>query len=244
MPEEHPELTSQIIKERLDKVLDRITEAGKNCMRNPSDIRLIVVTKGKPFKVVEAVVNAGCTTLGENYVEEALEKMDLLENRKVTWHMIGHIQSRKARHVCDNFDWVQSLDRVKIAERLNRFMADKGRHLPVLLECNVSGEDSKFGFPAWNEDQWYKLEDTIKHIIKLPHIKIQGLMTIPPWDLDPEASRPYYRKLKRLGNYLSVVFPQAGWDEFSMGMSNDFEIAIEEGATIVRIGTAIVGSRS
>lgn len=243
MEEEKSAILNKTIKLKFDQVKGRINKAATNSNRDPDKIVLIVVTKSKSLEVVKAVINAGCQNIGESYVEEALQKISAIDSKDVSWHMIGHLQSRKAKNVCGNFDWVHSLDRLKIAKRLNRFMQDFGNPLPVLLECNVSGEISKYGFPAWDENNWSQLANTIKNIIELKNLEIRGLMTVPPWDPNPERSRPYYQKLRILGKYLEEKFPQVNWVEYSMGMSNDFEVAIEEGSTMVRIGTEIVGER-
>lgn len=243
MEEEKSAILNKSIKIRFDQVKGRIKMAATNSSRDPDDITLIVVTKSKSLEVVKALINAGCKNIGESYMEEALQKIGAIDSKDVSWHMIGHIQSRKAKMVCGNFDWVHSLDRLKIAKRLNSYMQDFGNPLPVLLECNVSGEKSKYGFPAWDESIWSELAITIENLIELSNLEIRGLMTIPPWDSNPEKSRPYYQKLRLLGNYLKEKFPKVNWVEYSMGMSNDFIVAIEEGSTMVRIGTEIVGER-
>jgi len=231
------------IADRYNTVLEQIAAAAISVNRHPDRIRLVVVTKAHPIEVVRAVVEAGAQILGENYVEEALPKIQALANPKVEWHMIGHIQSRKARYICENFAWAHSLDRWKAASKLDRFASEAGVRFPVLLECNVSGEDSKFGFPVWNEDQWPEFLDEVAPILTLPHLEVRGLMTIPPWNPDPGASRPYCVRINRVRDALQKQFPAESWSELSMGMSHDFQVAIQEGATIVRVGTAIVGPR-
>ena len=161
----------------------------------------------------------------------------------VEWHMIGHVQSRKAGMVVENYDWVHSLDSLKLARRLDRFAGEVGRKLPVLLECNVSGEQSKFGWEAWRERDWPVLVDQIAPIFEMQHLRVRGLMTMAPFLPDPEEARPFFQRLHRLKDHLAGQFPQADWSELSMGMSADFQVAIEEGATLVRIGTAILGAR-
>jgi PLP dependent protein len=161
----------------------------------------------------------------------------------VEWHMIGHIQSRKARAVCEYFNYVHSLDSLKLAGRLDRFAGELDISLPVLLECNVSGEDTKYGFSVWRESDLPAFFTVVSEIISLPHLEVHGLMTMAPFFEDPENARPYFKQLKSLQNRLSQQFPGTDWRELSMGMSGDFQVAIEEGATLVRIGTAIMGSR-
>jgi pyridoxal phosphate enzyme (YggS family) len=157
--------------------------------------------------------------------------------------MIGHIQSRKARLVSENFDWIHSLDSLKLARRLDQFAAEASRRIPVLLECNVSGEGSKSGWEAWREEDWPKLLPELEAVAAYEHLEVHGLMTMAPYLADPEKARPYFNRLRRLQAFLTAQLPQANWHELSMGMSDDFEIAIQEGATIVRIGTAILGPR-
>ena len=231
------------IRERYQQVRNRIAEAAAGSTNAAKAIRLVVVTKSQSLEVVRAAISAGINIFGENYVEEAVEKIAALNESGVEWHMIGHIQSRKAEAVAGNFSMVHSLDSVKLARRLNGFCTTIGGILPVLLEFNVSGEDSKFGFAAWEEEHWPKLLPEIEEILALNHIKISGLMTMPPYFNDPEKTRPYFRKLKQLQEFLKIRVPQARWSELSMGTSIDFTAAIQEGATLVRIGEAILGPR-
>jgi pyridoxal phosphate enzyme (YggS family) len=233
------------IPENYQRVLERISKAAKLANRNPDDIRLVVVTKTQPIEVIQAVVDAGASDLGENYVEEAISKIKELENNKgLRWHMIGHVQSRKALIVCENFQYLHSLDSVKLAERLSRFAVDVNKSLPVFLEFNVGGEMSKSGWNIWMEENWENILPDIEKINTLPRINLLGVMTIPPFSADPEASRPYYRRLRKFKDYLSDHFQLYGFNELSMGMSGDFEIAIQEGSTWVRIGQAILGPRT
>lgn len=234
----------QVIKFNYERVLDRIARAAKLAGRDPDSVRLMVVTKGQPLEKVNAVVDAGARILGENYAEEALPKIQALLGAGISWHMIGHVQSRKAKLVCEYFDYVHSLDRVKLARRLERFATEQGRQLPVLLEFNLSGEATKSGWPVWEESRWAEVLAEIEQVLACPHLKVRGLMTIPPLSNDPEASRPYFRRLRELRDDLARLFPQVSWSELSMGMSADFEVAIAEGATFVRLGRAILGPRT
>lgn len=232
------------IRERYQRVLGRIEAAARAAGREPQSVRLVVVTKAQPLEVVRAALQAGVRILGENYAEEAVEKINSLKDEFIVeWHMIGHVQSRKAALVAQYFDMLHSLDSLKLARRLETFCAQAGRSLPVLLECNVSGEASKFGFPAWEEASWPDLLPEIEAILQLPHLRLCGLMTMPPLYEQPEQSRPHFQRLRRLQAFLAQRFPQADWRELSMGTSLDYETAIQEGATFVRIGTAIVGPR-
>jgi pyridoxal phosphate enzyme (YggS family) len=233
------------IRERYLHTLDRIAVAAREVGREPASIRLVVVTKSQPREVVEAAIAAGAVILGENYPEEAVEKIQSIGAQSaVEWHMIGHVQSRKARWVPVNFNLMHSLDSIKLAGKLDRFAAEAGRSLPVLLEFNVGGEDSKSGWPAADESRWDELPAALAPVLGLPHLRICGLMVMPPIGGDAEASRPYFQHARRLQAFLRAGLPQADWSELSMGTSADFEAAVQEGATLVRVGTAIVGPRS
>lgn len=232
------------IRERYLHTLERIAVAARAVGRDPQSVRLVVVTKAQPLEVVEAAIQAGVKYLGENYPEEAVAKITALSDYSdVEWHMIGHVQSRKAKWVVEHFNLLHSLDSLKLAERLNRLCAEKNRVLPVLLEFNVGGEESKFGWPAWQESQWEALTGDIVALTQLPYLQIRGLMTMPPLGEHAEESRPYFQKLRRLRDFLAERFPQIPWADLSMGTSADFEVAVQEGATLVRVGTAIVGPR-
>jgi PLP dependent protein len=230
------------IHTRYERVLAQIAEASARSGR-ARPVRLVVVTKSQPLEIVRAAVAAGAFILGENYAEEAVQKIAALGQTAVEWHMIGHVQSRKADLVAAHFDMLHSLDSQKLAARLDRFCAEAGRTLPVLLEMNVSGETSKYGFPAWDEAAWPNLLPTLENLMQFPHIKVRGLMTMPPYFDDPEQARPYFRRMRRLLEFLAERLPQVEWTELSMGTSADFPVAVEEGATFVRVGQAILGPR-
>jgi PLP dependent protein len=233
------------IHSRYQSVLEHVEAAASRAGRSPADVGLVVVTKTHPVELIRAVLQAGVLHLGENYAEEAVSKKLALESPPgVNWHMIGHVQSRKAALVAEHFDWVHSLDSLKLAKRLNRIAGERGRCIPVMLECNVSGEESKFGWPAWQEAGWDALLEPFAQVLELPAVEVCGLMTMAPFLPDPEQARPYFQRLKRLQGFLSDCLPEADWSELSMGMSADYEVAIEEGATWVRIGTAITGPRA
>jgi pyridoxal phosphate enzyme (YggS family) len=232
------------IRERYLQTLDRIASAAKSVGRDPASIRLVVVTKSQPREVVEAAIEAGATILGENYPEEAVEKIQSISAQSaVEWHMIGHVQSRKARLVAENFNLMQSLDGLKLAERLDRFAGEMVRSLPVLLEFNVGGEDSKSGWLAADASRWDELAASLAPVIGLPHLQVRGLMVMPPIGDEAEASRPFFQRTRRLQAFLRERLPQADWSQLSMGTSSDYEVAVQEGATLVRVGTAIVGPR-
>jgi pyridoxal phosphate enzyme (YggS family) len=204
----------------------------------------VVAAKSQPLEILQAAVEAGIGIFGENYAEEAVTKMQALKSQsRVEWHMIGHVQSRKAKLVVEHFALLHSLDSLKLAQRLDRFAAESGRALPVLLEFNVGGETSKQGFAAWDESRWPELLPDAQAIVALPNLKVQGLMTMPPLSTDPEAARAYFQRLRRLRDFLTKRIPGAAWPELSMGTSVDYPVAVEEGATLVRIGQAILGPR-
>jgi pyridoxal phosphate enzyme (YggS family) len=234
----------QSIRERYLQTLDNIASAAHSAGRQPESVKLVVVTKSQSVEVTRAAIEAGATMLGENYPEEGVMKLQSLrEFSAVEWHMIGHVQSRKAQLVAENFNLLHSLDSLKLAKRLDRFCSEAGRTLPTLLEFNVGGEDSKSGWLAGDETLWSTLLDEIGAVIALPNLKVRGLMTMPPLGESAEFSRPFFRKLMRLQEYLASQFSQVSFEKLSMGTSGDYEVAVQEGATLVRVGTAIVGAR-
>lgn len=229
------------IRERYESVLKSMIAVSN--MSGFSLPRLVVVTKSQPLEVVRAAVDAGISLLGENYAEEAAGKIASLGKTTVEWHMIGHIQSRKSIVVAENFAMVHSLDSIRLAARLNSVCEKLGRVMPVLLEINISGEDSKHGFPAWDQDSWVNLPSVVSEIFGYHYLKIRGLMTMPPFFDDPELARPYFQKMRRLQAFLKEETPQMDWGELSMGTSADYLVAVQEGATMVRVGQAILGPR-
>ena len=232
------------IRERYQYTLDQIEEAARKSNRDPKEIRLVVVTKSQPVEVAQAAIEAGVRILGENYPEEGVMKIQSMARQSgVEWHMIGHVQSRKARLVADHFALLHSLDSLKLAQRLNRFASESNHILPVLLEFNVGGEQSKSGWDASHESRWNMLLPDIAAILDLPNVRVHGLMTMPPLGTDPEESRRFFLRLRLLRDHLFTQYPQADWRELSMGTSSDYAFAVEEGATLVRVGTAIVGAR-
>ena len=237
--------SSEEIRENYWKVKEKIFDTAIRAGRKPEDIRLVVVTKAQPVSVVQAVIDAGACIVGENYPEETAEKLPLLNfgDNPVEIHMIGHLQSRKAKIVAEHFDLLQSLDSLSLAEKMERICSAKQKILPVLLEFNVGVESSKSGWQAAKPELWNSFYSDLEKIIELKHLSVRGLMTMPPLFEEPEHSRPYFKKLLELQENLSYRFPQVDWSELSMGTSSDYLIAIEEGATLVRVGTAIVGQR-
>lgn len=236
--------TVDIIRENYQRVLAQIADAARKSARNPEKVRLVVVTKTQPLEIVKAAIEAGVHILGENYPEEGVTKIQSLPVQSgVEWHMIGHVQSRKARLVVDHFALLHSLDSLKLARRLDRFAAEGDRVLPVLLELNVGGEESKSGWEASTDEEWKRVLPEIAELLGLSNLRVQGLMTMPPLGTDPEDSRRYFRRLRSMRDQLALQFPGTDWHELSMGTSSDFPVAVEEGATLVRVGTAIVGAR-
>jgi pyridoxal phosphate enzyme (YggS family) len=232
------------IQEKYLFTLEKISDAARSVGRNPGSVKLVVVTKAQPVAVARAAIEAGALYLGENYPEEGAAKIQTLrEFSAVEWHMIGHVQSRKAQTVAVKFNCVHSLDSLKLAVRLDRFCGEANLSMPVLLEFNVGGEESKSGWSAWDEARWSTLVDEISSVLALPNLRVRGLMTMPPLGSEPEYSRPYFQRLNRLRDFLSAQFPLTRFDELSMGTSSDYEVAVQEGATLVRVGTAIVGAR-
>jgi len=232
------------IRARYLNALDLIASAAQKSHRKPNDIRLVVVTKTQPLEIIQAAMKAGVTIFGENYPEEGVMKIQSLPPQSgVEWHMIGHVQSRKARLVTEHFALLHSLDSLKLAQRLNRFAAEQNRTLSVLLEFNVGGEQSKSGWDASSQENWNAALPDIESILELKNLRVCGLMTMPPLETDVENARRFFRQLRLLRDQLALTYPQTDWHELSMGTSSDYPIAVEEGATIVRVGTAIVGER-
>ena len=233
------------IKRNFDLVQTRIAQAAERSNRDPGDVKLVAVTKLMPVETIEAGIAAGLRCFGENYPGQAVEKIASIKSTKeVEWHMIGHIQSRKTDTVCRYFNMVHSLDRMKIARYLDRYAGEASRIMPVLIEVNLSGEASKYGWEASDERLWPELVPDFQEIASMKNIVLQGLMSMPPLFEDPERTRPIYRRLKRLQQFFREKIPGAEWGDLSIGTSFDFEIAVEEGATMVRIGTEIFGERS
>lgn len=232
------------IKARYLTVLEKIAAAARRAERAPDSIRVVVVTKTQPIELVRTAIEAGAQLIGENYPEEAVEKIEALYLQTgIEWHMVGHIQSRKASLVAQHFSFIHSLDSLRLAQKLDRAAREIGRVLPVLIEVNVSGEESKYGLPGWDSQKWAELLPTVEAIADLPNLRLRGLMTMPPLDPDPESARPYFSKLRSLLGLLKRKVGRIEWSDLSMGTSADYEVAVEEGATLVRLGQAILGPR-
>lgn len=220
------------IAHAIDAVRERIGRACQTVRRNPDDITLIAVTKTVDASRVAEAIRAGVRNIGENYIQEAQGKIEAVGARAVRWHMIGHVQTNKIKHIPALFDCVHTVDRPEMLDRLERY----GKSLDVLFEVNIAGEESKSGTDIEG------LERIMEKARLLKSVRPVGLMTMPPYTGDPEDARPFFRKLKET---LAGMNKKFGLDmkELSMGMSSDFEVAIQEGATMVRIGTALFGAR-
>ena len=230
------------IPDNLARVQQRIAEAARRAGRNPAEIRLMAVTKTHPPARIREAYEAGLRLFGENRVQEFGGKADALHDLQAAeWHMVGHLQTNKAVRAAQLFTAIDSVDSLRLAERLNAAAAESGKKLAVLIEINVGGEDAKSGVTAGSSE----LEDLLAGAPGLQHLDFQGLMTVPPFEEDPQRVRPYFRKLRELRDALAARKLSAiGTNVLSMGMSHDFEIAIEEGSTCVRVGTAIFGERT
>lgn len=235
-----------LILNRFLEVNQRIADATIQSGRSISDVRLVTVTKGQSVEKINEVIQAGAKILGENYPEETDRKiLEMGESgQKSVWHMIGHLQSRKIKFVVEHFSMIHSIDREGIASELNGQLQNAKKQIPALFEVNVSGEESKYGFAAWNEGNWSALvEQFLKIQSQTQNLKFIGLMTMPPFSVVADESRPYFKKCRKL---FEIYQTQAGINAISalsMGTSLDFEAAIKEGSTFVRIGEAIMGKR-
>ena len=222
------------IAENLTEVQKRIEEACARAGREASSVLLLPVTKGHSVAMIEEAAGLGLRVFGENKVQEAKAKIPQCSSR-LQWHMIGHLQSNKARDAVQLFSMIQSIDSLALAEEVNKWAEKLSKRMPILIEVNTGGEGSKYGFSPGNIP--------VEEINAFPRLELQGLMTVAPYSTAPERVRPFFRKLKALRDECSERLG-APLPHLSMGMSGDFEIAIEEGATIVRIGTALFGPRS
>jgi len=238
------EKMQQEITENYHRVLQDIQKAALRAGRTPKDICLVVVSKHKSVEVIEAAIQAGARVFGENYPELAIPKIEEIGPRELLeWHMIGHLQSRKSALVVEHFSLMHSLDSVKLANKLNIQLSAHQRQLRVLIEVNLSREDSKAGWPAWDESKWSLMIRDFEKIIELPGLKVEGLMTMPPLSSNPEDNRLIFIKMRKLQERLMLELGEPYWRDLSMGTSHDYLIAIEEGARYIRIGQAILGIR-
>ena len=224
------------VSQNLEHVREQIAQAAVKAGRTVQDIELVAITKTHPAEKVREAVEAGQNLFGESRVQEARAKIPLLPSN-LRWHFVGHLQKNKIRHALPLFELFHSVDSRSLAQEINRIAEEEGMHPRVLLEVNVAGEGSKFGF------RLDKLCQDMEALLALPRLSIEGLMTIPPLAKEAEASREYFVDLRKLRDRLETDF-QMKLPHLSMGMTNDFPVAVEEGATLVRVGTAIFGERS
>jgi hypothetical protein len=226
------------LKDRLERVRERIKKTADDCNRSVDSVHLIAVSKTMPAEVVKEAIEAGVTDLAENYIQEAREKVNTLATCQANWHYIGHLQSNKAKYAVRLFDLIHSVDSLKLAKELNKYAQKNDKIQSILVQVNVAREESKSGVYVENSIE------LLKNIGQLENIAVKGLMTMPPYFNAPEKVRPFFAALRKLRDQIRAEgIPGIAMDELSMGMTGDFEAAIEEGATMVRIGTAIFGER-
>ena len=226
----------ETLADRIDQVNERIQQACRRSGRKAQEILLVAVTKTLPAERPLEALTEGLTHFGENYIQEAKQKTEQIHQG--TWHFIGHLQSNKAKIAVKLFSMIETLDRLSLAEELNRQAELSGKVLEVLLQVNEAGEDSKSGLPP------EQVPSLLEAAPSWSHLHLRGLMAIPPYEPDPELSRRWFRSLYQWQGKWQSRFPDLDLSQLSMGMSHDFETAIEEGATIIRVGTALFGSRS
>jgi len=226
------------LKQQLEHIKQRIRQAAESCNRDADSVRLVTVSKTIAAEIVKEAIDAGVTILGENYVQEARDKFKALVQYPVSWHFIGHLQSNKAKYAVRLFDLIHSVDSLKLARELDKQAGKVDKIQQILLQVNISAEDTKSGIST---DEAPRL---IAEISQLKNLSVKGLMTMPPYFYQPEKVQPFFAALRELRDQLKEQsLPNVSLDELSMGMTGDFEVAIKEGATLVRIGTAIFGER-
>jgi len=227
------------LKDRLSRIRSGIETAVADSGRQPGDVKLVAVSKTVPFEKILTAIDLGVTVFGENYVQEARDKFNALYSHPLSWHFIGHLQSNKAKYVVKIFDLIHSVDSLKLSKEIDKQAGKIGKVQSVLIQVNIAEETSKSGV---------LLEDTarlVSEMSQLTHLEVKGLMTMPPYFNAPEKARPYFKALRQLRDQIRAMeIPGVAMDELSMGMTGDFEVAIQEGATLVRIGTAIFGERA
>lgn len=227
------------IKKNLETINGLIAETARSCGRNPEDILLVAVTKKKNTETVMEALRCGAVHFGENYIQEAISKIDRIGKEMACWHFIGHLQSNKAAIAVKYFEYIHTVDSVKLAKEIDKQAKAIHKIQKILLQVNISKEKTKSGTDA------EKAMDLVRQIHGFKNIAIQGLMCMPPYFDDPEQARKYFKGLLEIrNNILAHQFPNVSMNHLSMGMSNDFRVAIEEGATMVRIGTALFGERN
>ena len=221
----------------LEQVARRILDTARSAGRPAGEIVLVAVSKTFPASFVQEAAEAGQLHFGENRVQEGEQKIPSVNNPSLVWHLIGHLQGNKARRAVQLFDWIHSVDSVELLGKLDLHAAALQKKLPVLLQVDLAGETTKFGLPE------SALDAALDAALSLRHITVEGLMILPPFYDDAEAARPYFRRLRELLDYSRRRTPSLPLRHLSMGMTHDFEVAIEEGATMIRVGTAVFGKR-
>lgn len=226
-----------LVQEQLNEVRQKIVQACERAGRNPSEVKLIAVSKTKPVSMIEEAIVCGQTVFGENKVQELCDKIPQLP-ANLEWHLIGHLQRNKVKYIVDKVALIHSVDTVRLAKQISQEAVKAGVTVQILLEVNVAREESKFGFME------EEVEEAVREIAAFPNIQIVGLMTIAPFVADPEENRIYFKKLHQLCVDINKKnIDNIRMSELSMGMTGDYEVAIEEGATMVRVGTGIFGTR-
>ena len=225
------------IKDRVEQVLEQIEEAALRAGRDPKEVKLLAASKTRTQEEIREAFQAGVKLFGENRVQEAREKVPALSDLPITWHMIGHLQTNKVKHAVELFHCIESVDRKNLVDELVKRLRRVGKKMPILIEVKLSPEETKHGCSV------EELPALVEYVLQFPELQLQGLMTVPPYLENPEEVRPYFRQLRELRDSLEERF-SIKLPELSMGMSHDFPVAVEEGATIVRVGTAIFGPRN
>ncbi|MDQ0286944.1 pyridoxal phosphate enzyme (YggS family) [Desulfofundulus luciae] len=224
------------IRENLRLVLEQVAEAAKKAGRDPGSVKLVAVTKNVPVDMMQEAMAAGVKAFGENRVQELVAKHPRLPV-DVEWHLIGHLQTNKVKYIIDRVHLIHSLDSWRLAREISRRAQERSLNVEVLVQVNISGEETKYGLPPG------EVRNFIVGVAELPGIRVRGLMTIAPLVPDPEGVRPIFRELYQMAGWLRQELPGLPLDFLSMGMSNDFRVAVEEGANIIRVGSAIFGPR-
>ena len=226
------------IKKNLDVIRKQIGQTAVDCGRDAGEVTLIGVSKRKPAGLIREAIDAGHKDFGENYIQESMEKIDDIGRDRACWHFIGHLQSNKAKFAVRYFDLIHTVDKIKLAKEINKQAAKIGKVQEILLQVNIAEEETKSGAKA------EEVVELAKDISRFEHLSLQGLMCMPPFFDDPEEARPYFRAVREISRDIArESLPNVSMTHLSMGMSNDFAVAIEEGATLIRVGTAIFGRR-
>lgn len=227
-----------MLKDQLAYVEAEITEACLKSNRNRNDVTLIAVSKTKPVEILQDAYTLGVRVFGENKVQELVDKYEVLPD-DIHWHMIGHLQRNKVKYIIDKVDCIHSVESLRLAETIEKEAAKHDITVNILIEVNVAGEESKFGLKP------EEVPSFVEEISKFPHLRVNGLMTIAPYVANPEENRPVFKALKKLSvDIASKNIDNVSMNVLSMGMTNDYQVAIEEGATMVRVGTGIFGERN